>query len=128
MTFVFAKELTEKAIKDAILKRRTLAYVGGNIIGEEKLLGEFINAAIDCHFVSENSKDGTCMYRLTNLSSIPYILSRGKTKYILSPFKTQLVTFKNDAKSGKRALPKFLVNNLWHLDYKNLDIELELDK
>ena len=38
MTFVFAKNLTEKSVKDALLKHRTLVYICGYIAGEEKLL------------------------------------------------------------------------------------------
>ena len=128
MTFVLAKDLTEKSIKEALLKRRTLAYVGDNVIGEEKLLADFLNASIDCRLVSENKKDGSRLYRITNLSSITYTLGKGKTKYILMPFKTQLISIGKNAKTGKPGTLMFSVKNMWHLDYKNLDIELELDK
>ena len=128
MTFVFAKELTEKAVREALEKNRTLAYTAGHVIGEEEWLTEFANASIDCRIASE-SKDGESRtYRLTNFSSITYNLKRGKVKYRLEPFKTLLVTLKKDPKTGKLYTAKFTVENMWHIDNKNLVIDFKLDK
>ena len=128
MTLIFAKDLTEKAIKDAILKRRTLAYFAGNIAGEEKLLGDFLNAAVNCQILSVNEKKGDRTFMLTNMSSITYQLRRGKTIYELEPFKSVMVTIGKDKKSGDYNAPKFTVENMWHIDFKHPVITLELDK
>jgi len=128
MTIVLAKECTEKAVKDAILKRRTIAYSGGDLIGEEKWLAEFLNAAVDCRMVSENEKKGTRKYALTNMSSITYRLRRGRITYELEPFKTTFVDFGKDKETGKYRLPKLRAENMWIADYKHPTIELSLDK
>ena len=128
MTFVFAKKLTEKAVKEALLEDRTLVYVCGYLAGEEKLLGDFLNAAVDCSMVKVNEKKGVRTFLLTNMSSIPYRLRRGSTIYELEPFKTLMVTLGKDKKTGEYIPPRFRVENMWHVDFKNPTIELELDK
>lgn len=128
MTFVFAKELTEEAIKDALLKRRTLVYSGGCVIGEEKMLAEFLNESITCKLVKEDSKKGQRTYMLTNMTSIPYQLRRGRTIYELEPFKAITVNFGRDKESGKLLAPKFRVDNMWHIDYQHPTIEIKVDK
>ena len=128
MTFVLAKELTEKAIKDALLKRRTIAYSAGALIGEEKWLSEFLNAAVDCRVVNVDDKGGKRTFQLTNMTSITYRLRRGKNVYVLEPFKTTLVNFGKNKETDRYVAPKFTVDNMWIADYKHPAIELELDK
>ena len=128
MTLIFAKNLTEKAIKDAILKQRTLAYVCGYVAGEEKLLCDFLNASVECRKVKEDAKKGNRTFMLTNMSSITYRLRRGKTVYELEPFKTVMVTLGKDKKTGEYIPPRFRVDNMWHMDFNNPTFELELDK
>lgn len=128
MTLVLAKELTEEAIKEAILKRRTIAYSGGDLIGEESWLKELLNASIDCRLVNEDKKEGKRTYRLTNLSSFAYRFRRGKTIYELLPFKSITFSFGKDKKTGKLTAPKLHVENMWVADYKHPTIEFEIDK
>ena len=128
MTLVMAKDLTEKAVKDAILKRRTIAYSGGCLIGEEEWLNELLNESVVCHVVKEDAKAGKRTYMLTNMSSFTYKLRRGKTIYELEPFKSLQVNFSKDKNSGKYVLPKFTVDNMWIVDYKHPVFEIKLDK
>ena len=128
MTFVLAKDLTEKDVKDAVLKRRTMAYVAGNVIGEEKWLVKLLNESIDCRFVSENKEKETCKYQITNHSSIPYTLRKGKKTYILEPFKSLYFTLGKDEKGKKYLLPEFRIENMWHIDYQHPVIKIEIDK
>jgi predicted metal-dependent phosphoesterase TrpH len=128
MTLIFAKDLTEKAIKDAILKRRTLVYAGGYVIGDVNWLGELLNASVDCRIIKVDEKKGNRTFQLTNHSSITYRLQRGKTIYELEPFKSLMISVGKDKKSGKYVLPKFRVNNMWQEDYKHPNIEIALDK
>lgn len=128
MTLVFAKNLTEKAVKDALLKRRTLAYAAGTLIGEESLLKDFLNAAVDCRITKIDEKKGTRSFQVTNMSSITYRLRRGKTIYELEPFKSLRFDLGKDKKSGKYLEPKFSVENMYHVDYKHPSIQIELDK
>ena len=128
MTLIFAKNLTEKAIKDAILKHRTLAYVCGYIAGEEKLLCDFLNAAVDCKLMKVNEKKGERTFMYTNMSSFTYRLRRGKLVYELEPFKSLIFTLGKNKKTGEYLAPQFTVENMWHMDFKHPVIELELDK
>jgi histidinol phosphatase-like PHP family hydrolase len=130
MTFVLAKELTTEAVKDALLKRRTIAYSGGDLIGEEKWLVEFLNAAIDCRLTStESGKKGKShTYTLTNNSSITFYMRRGGSVYVLEPFKTTTTSYSPNEKTGKIGKPKFTVENMWHVDYKHPVVELKIDK
>lgn len=128
MTLVFAKNLTEKAVKDALLKRRTLAYAAGTLIGEESLLKDFLNAAVDCRITRVDEKKGNRTFQVTNMSSITYRLRRGKLIYELEPFKSLQFYLGKDKKTGKFVEPKFSVENMYHVDYKHPSIVLEIDK
>ena len=128
MTLVFAKELTEKAVKDAILKHRTLAFSRGNLIGEEEWLAEFLNAAVECSAVQENEENGTIKYRLTNHSSVPFILRSEKKWFRLDPFKSILTEVSTKDKKGKKPAPTFSVQNMWHADYQHPVVTVEIDK
>ncbi len=128
MTFIFAKENTEEAIREALLQRRTIAYSGNNLIGEERWLTSFLNAAVDCRFVKESQDGNSHTYILTNHSSIPYSMRLGTAIYKLEPFRSLNIVCKRDKKSGKIGTPKFSVDNMWHIDHQNLVIEFEIDK
>lgn len=125
MTIVLANELTEESVKEAILNRRTIAYSGGSLVGEEMWLNEFLNAAVDCRLtqVSENSR----MFRLTNNSSITMTLIKNRP-YILEPFKSLLISIGRDKNSGEYQTPTFVVENMWHANYQHPKIELTIDE
>jgi hypothetical protein len=128
MTLVLAKELTEKEVKEAILKRRTLAYVAGNVIGEEKWLSELLNESVECRMVHENKEKETRKYQLTNHSSIAYTLRMGKKTYRLEPFKSVYVVLGKNKESKKFATTEFRVENMWIADYQHPTILIKLDK
>ena len=128
MTLVLAKDCTEKAIKNALKKRRTIVYSGGCLIGEEAWLKEFANAAIDCRMTKVNDKKGTRTFHLTNNSSIALQLRKGRTIYELEPFKSLSVTFGKHKESDKYREPKFIVENMWRVDHKHPVLEIEVDK
>lgn len=128
MTFVLAKELTEKAIKDAIMKRRTIAYSSGDLIGEEKLLADYLNAAVECRLTKVDHEAGKRTFQLTNTTSIAYRLRRGKLVYELDPFRSVTITLGKDKETGKYIQPEFSVSNMWHVDYKHPLVKLEIDK
>ena len=128
MTIIMAKECTEEAIKDALLKRRTIAYSGGDLIGEEKWLSEFLNAAIDCRLTSKDKKGESRTFVFTNLSSFTYKLRQGRTVHELEPFKTITLSFGRDKSSGELLSPQFSVENMWHIDYQHPLINIKVDK
>lgn len=86
-TFVLAKELTEKAVRTAIEKRRTLAYAYDNVMGEESLVNEFFHNSVSMKVAYTSSK-GEKTVVLTNTCSIPYTIRRGPKGggTVLKPF------------------------------------------
>ena len=128
MTIILAKECTEEAIKEALLKRRTIVYSGGDLIGEEEWLEEFINASIHCQLVMKDKENDSRTFALTNMSSMTYELRRNKTIYLLEPFKTITLTWGKDKKTGKLSNPRFRIDNMWVADHKHPYFDIKIDK
>ncbi len=128
MTIIFAKELTEKAIKEAMLKRRTIAYSGGQLMGEERWLADFLNAAVDCRLVGVDDKEGVRSFTFTNKSSIPFRIRRGKIIYELEAFGSCVMKLGKNKKTGEYRTPRFLIDNMWQMDYKHPTVTFEIDK
>ena len=126
MTLVLASDLTEEAVKEAILDRRTIAFSGGALIGEEMWLSEFLNAAVDCRLV-KTAEDGRT-FRLTNNSSVAMTLRLGHRIYLLEPFKSLLIDLGRSKESGEYLPPIFEVENMWHIEYQHPKIELAIDE
>lgn len=123
MTLVFAKELTEKAIRKALEKRMTLAYSAGNIAGDSKLLQDFFKASVSHKFLSRGKKDAA-VYALTNNTSIGYKIRMGKKLFELPAFQTITVTIAKD-KDGHDNDIEFYVANMWEVGYNNPKIVLK---
>ena len=128
MTFILAKECTEKAIREALEKRRTIGYSANNLIGEEVWLKEFINEAVDCKVIAVNEKKGHRGFQLTNTCSIPFILRRGKLVYVLNPFQSLHINISRDKKTGEFYKPEFTVDNMWTVGDKHPKIHIAIDK
>ena len=126
MTFILAKECTEKAIREALEARRTIAYSGDQLMGEEKMLADFFNAAVDCRYLLHEAHNSTSYYQLTNNSSIKYIIRLNGVIYELEPFKSVTLGYK--VSKDKKAAPMLCVENMWHIDYQHPTIKVELDK
>ena len=122
MTFVMAKSCTEKDIKEALQKGRTIGYTANNLMGREELLQKFINEAVTCRLISEDSKKDSRTYSITNNSSVPFILRRGGSVSDLKPFSTLIFTF------SRGELPTFVVDNMWHTDEQHPTVEIALDR
>ena len=128
MTFILAKECTEKAIKDALLKRRTIGYSANNLIGEEQLLSDFINEAVECKVIAVNDKKGYRGFQLTNTCSVPFILRRGKLVYELKPFQSIHINITRNKETGVYNKPEFVVDNMWTVGDKHPKIHIAIDK
>jgi hypothetical protein len=129
MTIILAKNQSEKAIKDALLKRRTIAYSGGELMGEEEWLSELVKASVICKDMGVSKKKGIeyQKYALINNSSITYKLRWGKAAHcILEPFKSAVVELR--VRNGNARAPKFTVDNMWAIDYKHPEVTLEVSK
>ena len=129
MTIVLAKECTEKAVRDALLKRRTIVYSGGELMGEEKWLAALLKASIVCQDMGVAKKKGLEYQKfvLTNTSSFTYTLRWGKAAYCeLGPFKSAVVELRS--KDGEARAPKFTIDNMWIIDYKHPTVTLDISK
>ncbi|MBR6655529.1 MAG: hypothetical protein IKL20_02860 [Alistipes sp.] len=128
MTIILAKELTEEAIKEAMLDRRTLVYSGGDLMGEEKWLVELLNASLDVQDAGVGKKKGATYQRycITNTTSLTYKLRYNSTVHTLDPFKTIVVEIR--VRNGEAPSPTFVVDNMWHIDYQHPKVTLKLDK
>lgn len=126
MTFIMAKECSEKSIKEALKERRTIGYSGNHLVGEERYLSAFINAAITCHVVAENDKQRT--YSFANNCSVPFMLQYKNNVYKLAPFKTLNFNFPKESKDKKNIQPQFVVQNMWHIDEQHPKVTISVDK
>ena len=129
MTIILAKENTEKAIKDALLKRRTIVYSGGQLMGEEEWLAELVKASIDCRDMGVVKKKGRNYHKflLINKSSMPYTLRWGKAAFCeLGGLKSAVVELL--VKDDSDRTPTFTIDNMWHIDYQHPKVTLEISK
>jgi hypothetical protein len=129
MTIILAKDRSEKAIKEAILQHRTIAYSGGELMGDERWLSELAKASITCKDMGASKKKGIMYqkYMLLNSSSITYKLRWGKAaNCVLEPFKPVIVDMR--IKEEEIRTPKFTVENMWIIDYKHPVITFEVSK
>ena len=122
MTFILAKSCTEQDIKEALKKGRTIGYVANNLVGEESLLAKFLNQAVTCRVVAQNSEKGTRTYSITNNCSVPFILHRGGSISHLKPFSTLNFTI------DKGKALTFVVDNMWHIDEQHPTVEVVVDR
>lgn len=121
MTFIMAKSCTEEDIKEALKAGRTIGYVANNLVGRQEYLVAFINEAVNCRVIAEDKKKGEVVYSLTNCCSVPFILHRGSSIHTLDPFTTRNFTLKEGS------LPKFVVDNMWHIDEEHPTVVIEVD-
>lgn len=103
MTIVFAEEMTLDSVKDALVNNRSIAYGYGTLCGSEELLKAFFLASVRLTHVP--GQEAAC--RLTNLTSIPYILQRGNGNYFrLDPFSSISISLSKNS----TAIPLTVVN------------------
>lgn len=117
MTLILAKENTLPAIKDALKARRTLAYSLGTVAGEEQLIKDFFMACVKFETFRVDG-NGKRTIRMTNNSSVPFILKFGGNPVQLRPFTSRNVSVAKDAEL------KFTVENMWIPGEKHPEIKL----
>lgn len=84
-TMILAHELTEEAIREALLDHRTVAYSYGTLAGEERWLRPLFEACVDVAVVRTND-NGSQVVRLVNKSSLPFVLkTKGGREATLAP-------------------------------------------
>lgn len=106
MTFILAKDNTLESIKEALLSRRTLAYSFGSLAGEESLVREFFMACVQFDVVGEGA-DGKRLIRMSNPTSMPFVITFGDNPVELRPFTSRNVSLAH----GTELV--FTVENIW---------------
>ena len=106
MTFVLAKNRSLEAIRDGLEARRTLAYSFGTIAGEESIVRDFFEACIQYETLYEKDAKQRKV-RMTNPTSLTFVLNFGGNPVQLRPFTSREFTVKRDKEIT------FTVENLW---------------
>ena len=103
MTLIFAKECTLESLREALEAKRTLAYSGGYISGDEQLLKDLFLASVKCEIVSTNKKTGEKTVSITNMCSFTYQFKASKNGLPINLLPFQNYQF-NIAKDRKLSL------------------------
>ena len=106
MTLILAKDKSLASLKEALKERRTLAYSFGTVAGDEQLVKDFFLACVKFEVFYTNDK-GRRSIRMTNMSSVDYVINFGSYSLQLRPFTSRDVT----ADKGKSVT--FTVENMW---------------
>jgi len=85
MTLVFATEKSEKAIKEAMFARRTIAYFDGQLAGNEILVKKLVQASLKTTSVGENNIE------VYNDSDITYVIKGNNSTIKFPAGKTVLI-------------------------------------
>ena len=120
MTFILAKDASPEAVKEALKKRRTLAYSFGTVAGDEELVKDFFLACVKFETFRVDGK-GKRYMRMTNNSSIDFVINFGGNPVQLRAFTSRNVSVAKDKKLN------FTVENLWvPTEKKHPDFSLKL--
>lgn len=120
MTLILAQDNSLESVREALEARRTLAFGLGCVAGEEQLLKDLFNACVISRFTRIDSK-GRPVMRLTNMSSIPFVIRAvGRNPMCLEPFTT--LDFKLASSDSKSFL--VTLDNLWCGEGKHPSVEL----
>lgn len=137
VTLVFAKDKTKKAIKEALLKRRTAVYYENLLIGEEKFLLPIFHRSVKISNREISFKKGEWKnIQIHNYSDIDIELESRQAesnidiqkKVVVPAHKTSLLSIRinsEDIMDSSIALP-FTVNNLLIAPGKGLPVKLEI--
>ncbi|MBR5891967.1 MAG: PHP domain-containing protein [Bacteroidaceae bacterium] len=106
MTFILAKNTSLDTIKEALKKRRTIAYSYGTIAGDEELIKDFIMACIEFE-VFNTDKNGRKSIRMINNTSMNFVLNFGGNPVQLRSFSSR------NASVAKGKKLTFTVENAW---------------
>jgi len=124
MTLVFAKEPTEKSIRQAILDKRTVAWFNGHLAGSEELLGKLFDRSLKIQKLY--SSKGKTKYQVSNATDFTFQLkglSKGWPGQLeLLPRSAVIITVSEQEKSIKTEITN------WHVGLKeNLVKDIILD-
>ena len=120
MTFILAKDASLESLKDALKKRRTLAYSFGTLAGDEQLIKDFFLACVKFETFRVDGK-GKRTIRMTNNTSMDFVLKFGGNPVQLRAFTSRNVS----VAKGKNL--NFTVENMWvPTDNKHPEFSLKI--
>ena len=93
MTLVFATDKSEKAIREALFAKRTVAFFYGELAGESVYLQPLLLECLKVHRVTEN------MVEVNNVSDIPFRMVGDDGKLYLFPARKTVLVEKSKAQS-----------------------------
>ncbi len=121
MTIIFAKDKSEKSLREAIEARRTLALSFGTLAGDEALIRKFFEASVSARKTVVDYKNRADVI-LTNNSSVEWMLKLdGRNIVVLEPNSSIVVRMNLDKPKA------FTVLNTWCGENKHLVYEFKLD-
>ncbi len=133
MTLVFAKERSTEAIRDALEKRRTIAWIGNSLFGREDLLKELFKQVLRVENVER--KGNRIQFVLRNDSDFTLHIVKGKHDTNLEYFKDMVIrpherrdfgiTFLQP--TSAKVKMDFMVENFRVTPEKGLDYSVEFD-
>ena len=138
MTLVFAKERNEKALKEALLARRTAVYYQDKLIGEEQYLKPIFENSIKIKKSEIDIKGkGTAYLQIFNCSQIPLqLIAQKEFEEISIPknitlYADRTVLFNIKGKlenlsSKKTFVLPYKVKNYWIAPNEGLSVELKV--
>lgn len=85
MTLVFATEKSEKAIREALDAKRTLAFFQGTLVGDKEYLSKLVGASLKVRRIGDSRLE------VTNISDITYKMTCGTDLYIFPAGKTAMI-------------------------------------
>lgn len=115
LTLVFAESSTEKAIKEALFAKRTVAWFGNNLAGEEEFLKAIFNEAVSYELIRENNKSKTLVFK--NSSDVPFFIKAENGKEFTIPANGEnMVDITKNCKCK--------ITNLYIYGLSNLELQL----
>lgn len=118
VTFVLADDKSLESVKQALLNHRTVAYSFGTFAGDKTILIDFFKASVPCEVIREDAK-GKKTVKMTNMTSLPFLLDFGGNPVLLNPFSS--IT----RSAGAKGVIRFEVANMWHARDQHPEVVLE---
>ena len=121
MTIIYAKDKSEKSLREAVEARRTLAFSFGTLAGDKELLRKFFEASVVARKTFVDYK-GRAQVILTNKSSVDWLLCREGQKMVELKANSSIIMRLSSSKSNA-----FTVLNTWCGENEHLVHEFKLE-
>lgn len=119
MNLIFAENLTENDIREALKAGNSIAYSNNNLIGKEDLLKALFSASVE--FKLQRTSSTQHHVTVLNRSSLPYYFKIGNADHILNANGSLHLTLAKDVNTFE-----VTVLNMWHGNDDHPAISVEL--